>query len=86
MKKLKAKLPYYYKKWMYLVERKLDKKRFLCIGNVKAQNFIGMMLWDFQPDESKYGWETPYGRVSNISSEESWDKNGFRILHQTRCN
>jgi hypothetical protein len=68
-------------KYYYLVERIRDGKRFVAIGNHKL-SWLGVSdLYDFV--SSGYSQESPYGLIRNISTDISYNKREYKVIHQT---
>ena len=57
------------KEYCYLVERKYDKEKFVMFGNLKLP-WIGITpLYFFVSNTYEYAKNTPFGLVSNVSSD-----------------
>ena len=68
--------------YIYLVERKRDKEKFVMYGNFKTSWMRVSALYRFVSENAMYGQKTPFGRVSHISSDEKYDSKRYRVVHQ----
>ena len=68
--------------YIFLVERKRDKERFIMYGS-KAKSYGYTHLYNFVNDDYWAKVKTPYGYCCNVSSDIKYDKMDFRIVHQS---
>lgn len=72
------------KMYIYLVENKKNKNKYLMIGNLKDCNMgSGRYLYNFVSSDYKCTRKTPYGSRSNITNGLKYNSKSYRVLHQT---
>lgn len=68
--------------YVYLVEERARKTKYLMIGNLKNPNLgSGRYLYQFAGNYD-YSVETPYGARKNISTGTKYNSSHYRIVHQ----
>ena len=77
--------------YIYLVERKADGKQFAMLTNLKSRNWMNMgcgkYLFDFVPEDYKYGTQTPFGKISNVTAEvPKYNTRQYRVVRNAKFN
>lgn len=69
--------------YIYLVERISDGVRFCTVGNFKQAWNRPCAVIPFIKDDYPYAIKTPFGTISNVSTER-YDTKKFKVLYQVR--
>lgn len=70
------------KKYIYLVERKSDKKLFTMHGNLNLAWMGVSPLFDFVADNYRYKVKTPFGNICNVSSDFKYNSKDYSVIKQ----